>query len=391
MVGCVSDVSSFVVNLQGRRDATFFLCGEVCRFISKLCSRCYLPETIPVEKDWFLLLGFAVSEGKFLTEEDFLVRLRLVNKVATASKQSAEIVHLNKKSEKAAIEKTADEATSSFAREGLHFVHYLLKEILNQAGLRSEIVKGLAAFDPFILFKRPSEVGLRHFDLLYATFQHRPWVSSANEDACREEYIALLDHLRVNYPPDFDLLENSKDLIDFLMGLEFFQTHEHLLYLFKLCCLCLTSSSPQYPPVLFGSVDTIGYRGRFTDLVLPCQSYLSSVPDSVSGCVTDANLDKFSHLSATFEQFAFGADYDPLTYVDVFGRSKIYKSLLASYKLTTSISVVRSVRLEERSVSSVPDESALKIPSKLRRKRQGSNSSSLSSSSKKPVQGSSKD
>ena len=391
MIGCVSDVSSFVVNLQGRRDATFFLCGEVCRFISKLCSRCYLPETIPVEKDWFLLLGFAVSEGKFLTEEDFLVRLRLVNKVATASKQSAEIVHLNKKSEKAAIEKTAGEATSSFAREGLHFVQYLLKEILNQAGLRSEIVKGLAAFDPFVLFKRPSEVGLRHFDLLYATFQHRSWVSSANEDACREEYIALLDHLRVNYPPDVDLLENSKDLIDFLMGLEFFQTHEHLLYLFKLCCLCLTSSSPQYPPVLFGSVDTIGYRGRFTDLVLPCQSYLSSVPDSVSGCVTDANLDKFLHLSATFEQSAFGADFDPWTYVDVFGRSKIYKSLLASYKLTTSISVARSVRLEERSVSSVPDESALKIPSKLRRKRQGSNSSSLSSSSKKPVQGSSKD
>ena len=323
MIGRVLDVSSFVVNLQGRRDATFFLCGEVCRFISKLCSRCYLPETIPVENAWFLLLGFAISEGKFLTEEDFLVRLRLVNKVAIASKQSAEIVHLNEKSEKAAIEKTADEATSSFAREGLHFVQYLLQEVLNQTGLRSEIVKGLVAFDPFILFKRPSEVGLRHFDLLYAAFQHRSWVSADNEDACREEYIALLDHLRVNDSPDFDLLENSKDLIDFLMGLEFFQTHEHLLYLFKLCCLCLTSSSPQYPPVLFGSVDTTGYRGRFTDLVLPCQSYLSSVPDSIFGCVTDANLDKFSHLSATFEQSAFGAVYDPWTYVDVFGRSKI--------------------------------------------------------------------
>ena len=113
--GCVSDVSSFVVNLQGRRDATFFLCGEVCRFISKLCSRCHLLETIPVENAWFLLLGFAINDGKFLTEEDFLNRLRLVNKVATASKQSAEVVHLNQKSEKAAIDKTADEATSSFA------------------------------------------------------------------------------------------------------------------------------------------------------------------------------------------------------------------------------------------------------------------------------------
>ena len=175
------------------------------------------------------------------------------------------------------------------------------------------------------------------------------------------------------------------------MGLDFFQTHEHLLYLFKLCCLCLTSSSPQYPPVLFGSVDTTGYRGRFTDLILPCQSYLSAVPGSITSCVTDANLDKISRLSASFEQSAFAADYDPWTYVDVFGRSRIYMSLLTSYKLVTSISVARSVRLEERSVSSVPDESALKFPFKLRRKKLGSSSSSFSSSSKKHVQGSSKD
>ena len=156
MVGFVSDVTSFVVNLQGRQDATFFLCGKVCRFISKLCSRCYMPDTIPVENAWFLLLGFTVSEGKFLTEEDFLIRLRLVNKVATANKQSAEIVHLHKKSEKDAIDKTAEEAISGFAKGGLLFIQYLLKEVLNQTGLRSEIVKGLAAFDPFILFKRPS-------------------------------------------------------------------------------------------------------------------------------------------------------------------------------------------------------------------------------------------
>ena len=143
MVVCVSEVTSLVVNLQGRRDATFYFCGEVCRFISKLCSRCYLPETIPVENSWFLLLGFTVSEGMFQAEEDFLIRLRLVNKVATASKQNAEVVHLNKKSEKAAIDKTAEEAISSFAEELLLFIQYLLKEVLNQTGLRSEIVKGL--------------------------------------------------------------------------------------------------------------------------------------------------------------------------------------------------------------------------------------------------------
>ena len=108
-----------------------------------------------------------------MSEEDFLIRHRLTNRIATASKQSAEVSHLNKKSEKAAIEKTAAETTSSFVKEALQFIQYLVKQVLSQAGLSSEVIKGLAAFDPFVLFKKPSEVGLRHFDVLYSTFQLR--------------------------------------------------------------------------------------------------------------------------------------------------------------------------------------------------------------------------
>ena len=385
------DVTSFVTNLQGRRDATFFLCGEVCRFVSKLCARCYMPETIPLANSWFLLLGFKVSEGKLVSEEASLVRHRLTNRIATASKQSAEVTHLNKKSEKAAIEKTAAETTSSFVREAMQFVQYLIKQVLSQDGLSSEVIKGLAAFDPFVLFKRPTEVGLRHFDVLYSTFQLRSWVTSANEDNCRDEYLALLDYLRINYPPDFDLMESSIDLIDFLKGLEFFQTHEHLFYLFKLCCLCLTSVSPQYPPVLFGSVDTIGCQGCFADLVVPCQSYLSYVPNSISYCCSDANLEKFPVLSSSFERSAFSSDYDAWTIVEEFGRSKIYKSLLTSYKAVTAVPSTRSVRIEKYTSSSVPDDSVVKLPSKKQRKRAGSSSSTISSASKKVIQGSFKD
>ena len=53
--------------------------------------------------------------------------------------------------------------------------------VLRQAGLCSNLVRGLAAFDPYIMVKRPTEVALRHFDLLYRTFQLRSWVSSAND------------------------------------------------------------------------------------------------------------------------------------------------------------------------------------------------------------------
>ena len=150
-------------------------------------------------------------------------------------------------------------------------------------------------------------------------------------------------------------MESSTDLIDFLMRLEFFQTHEHLFYVFKLCCLCLTSGSPQYPPVSFGSVDKTGYRSRFADLVIPCQSYLSCVPGFISSCCSDVNLETFATLSASFDRFAFSDDYDPWTFVDEFCRSKIYKGLLATYRAVTFVPSARSVRIERDTSSTVPE------------------------------------
>ena len=159
--------------------------------------------------------------------------------------------------------------------------------------------------------KRPTEVALRHFDLLYRTFQLRSWVSSANESACRDEYVELLDHLRTSSLPSFDVSQGSPDLIDFLVNLDFMQEHSHLLYLFKLSCLCITSESPQYPTVSIGTVSTSNYQNRLTDVVLPAQSYLSGVPDSTAFCTSDSSLVNYSLLSASFGQTASSASYDP--------------------------------------------------------------------------------
>ena len=164
----------------------------------------------------------------------------------------------------------------------------------------SDIVKVLAAFDTYFMMKRPTEVALRHFDILYSTFQLRSWVTGPNEAACRDEYLAMLDYLRTYHSSNPSLTDDSADLIEFLMGLDFLQMHEHLCYLFKLGCLCLTFVSPRYPAVVMGKVDTQGLQSRIADVVLPCQSYLSEVSDSLALCCTDVNLEKFSLLSASF-------------------------------------------------------------------------------------------
>ena len=300
-----ADNSSFLVNGQYRRDATFFLCGEVSRFIHRLCFRCYTADTVPLESAWLSLLSFQTSEGTFQTEEDFLVRHQMTNKVGIAARQKAEGVHSGKRVDRSVIQKTARPIKSEFTQDVLKYIQYLIGAVLKQTGLSSYIIKGLAAFDPNLLLKRPTEVCLRHFDILYCTFRRRSWVLAANEPTSRDQYIALLDYLRANYSADFEVTDAAQDLIEF-----------------KLCCLCITTVSPTYPAVKMGGISTSGHQGRFTDVILPGQCYLSNVPGSVHLCVDETNLIRFTQLSASFGQSAFSPTYDPWESVDQFDGQK---------------------------------------------------------------------
>ena len=161
----------------------------------------------------------------------------------------------------------------------------MLDGILQQSSPNSDLVKRLAAFNPFIMLKRPIDTALRQFDLLYSTFLQRSFVSKANGASCRDEYIQLLDHHRTTYSVNFDNV--SAELIEFLMGLRYLRDRGHLLHLFELYCLCATSSSNQNPVFSFGNVTTAGHQGWLSDVVLPSQSNLSGVSEAVSVCSRD--------------------------------------------------------------------------------------------------------
>ena len=237
-------MTSFPVSQQHRRDSSFYLCGEVSWFLSLLCSRIYTPDTAPLANAGFLLLRFQTSEGTFLPGDDHLIRLKMTNEVSKASKAKAEALHFGKKSERSAILATAETVKSDFVKESQQNVQFLIIMILQRTGFSTILVKGLAAFDPFIMLKRPMDVALQHFDVLYSTFALRSWVDNSNESLCRDQYIQLLDHLRTAYGPNFDITSVAADLIEFLMGLEFLHERSHLLYLFKLSCLLLQSLAP---------------------------------------------------------------------------------------------------------------------------------------------------
>ena len=160
-----SVVTSFSVSLQYRRDSSFYLCGEVSRFLSLLCSRIYTPDTAPLANAWFLLLRFQTSEATFLSGDEYLVRLKLASKVSAACKARAEGLHFGKKSERAAIQATAETVKADFVKDSQHYIQFVINGIHQRTGLSTNLVKGLAAFDPFIMLKRPMDVALRHFDI----------------------------------------------------------------------------------------------------------------------------------------------------------------------------------------------------------------------------------
>ena len=127
------DVTSFSVSLSQRRDSSFDSCGDICRFIHKLCFRCYTPDTTPLENAWFDLLGFNTSEEKYAGADEFLIRQKLTSKVITASKQKAEGIHSGTRDKHSTIPKTS--VKFDFTTSALHYIGYLLDELPRQCGL----------------------------------------------------------------------------------------------------------------------------------------------------------------------------------------------------------------------------------------------------------------
>ena len=147
-----------------------------------------------------------------MTKEDYLTRHKMTNKVCAACKSKTEAVHSGKRTDKATFQKSASTIKYEVIQDVFSNIQYIVGGTcgsflhlhfgVTPARSFSNIIKGLAAFDFFIMFKRPTEVSFRHFDILYSTLQRPSWVLSSNESARREQYIELLDYFRANSASD---------------------------------------------------------------------------------------------------------------------------------------------------------------------------------------------
>ena len=86
----------------------------------------------------------------------------------------------------------------------------------------------------------------------------------------------------------------------------------------------------ELPPVKFQGVNSADPKSRLTDVILPAQSYLAQVPNSVTECIGETSLMKYRELEDKFSRGIVAGD--PWAHVDSFGRSHFQKILSTVFK-----------------------------------------------------------
>ena len=241
----------------------------------------------------------------------------------------------------AAVEATRDD----FATKARGYLVHLLKVFLADISLNAGIVRGLGSFDLVALLSLPLEQATYCFSALYRSFSLRGWLENSPEADARDEYIDFVEYFRQANSGAKDTPEVFTDMVAFLMGMPELKLRKHFFYIFQLSCLCLTSKLPELPAIKFSRVDCNDPRSRLFDVIMPAQSYLANVANSVAVCTTEASLGTFKDLEFRFS--SGNVPGDPWSHVDNFGKANLHKTLIAVYK-----ALGKSVRLDNESISS---------------------------------------
>ena len=359
-------VLCFEISLSGRRDAGFFIFGQLCQFIHKLCMRCLAAKCIPKSTEWYDLLSLNVEEKQVLLPSDFLQRLKLDAKVDAVMRRQAAQDLSDLKSDRAKVDKHADELRQDFCVKARNYLLLLIEGMRRHVTMSTNNVRGMACFDPRVLFTQPLEFADRCFTDLFRGFKLRGWFPGKSEQLCRDEYMAFLSDLRSSDATVAGSPDVIHDIVSYLVSLPALKSRPHIYHLFKLSCLCLTDVSKELPIVKSGGIDTSNLQCTMNNVILPVQSFLSNVPGSVDVCSSDSSLADFQRLCVDYGSYGLILNHDPWKEVDFFGRDKIHKSLSACHKKVLEKRSKPAVRVTSASRATASTLSPIRAPKRPR-------------------------
>ena len=258
------------------------------------------------------------------------MRLKLQTDLDGACRIKARRDQSDDKAPDSAIESQAEVVKEKFTVKARGYFVYLLETLLKDVRLNADIVRGMASFDPIVLLALPIEQSVSMFTVLYNSFSVRGWLPNSSLAEARDEYLSFLDQFLVSYSEFKNTLEVFLDMVDFLAPLPELRSRKHLFHLFQLSCLCLTEEGMELPPVKFQGVNSADPKSRLIDVILPAQSYLAQVPNSVTECISETSLMKYRELEDKCSRGIVAGD--PWVHVDYFGRSHFQKILSTLFK-----------------------------------------------------------
>ena len=187
--------------------------------------------------------------------------------------------------------------------QGMAYIRYVGKELINHPTFKSDLVVGLACFDYAVLFTMPKDQAAGCYSRLFHSFCVRGW-----------------------------LARELKNILTSLSKSPELAKREQTFHVFKLRCLCLGHVVPKFPSVSLDSPGKSTAEVDLSDIIEPLQSYLlgSSAEqniftnaESISSCV---------ELLDEFGDKAIQPCFDAWASVDFHSMSQIYAHLTKVYK-----------------------------------------------------------
>ena len=203
--------------LTGSRDAGFYVYGQVARFIHSLGLKCLKAESVPDSANWEALIGLDVAACAKIPVNDFGQGTEFRRQLL-ASKPH----HL-----------------ADLLEQARDFYLDLLTGFLSASRHVVAFSKGLAAFDPNLLYREDTELAHDCLSSLFEMFQQRGWFMHKEKPSLVMEYDSFMANLKLEHSDAAGRPLPVVDVISTFATMPSLCDKALLKRLFRLVCLCL--------------------------------------------------------------------------------------------------------------------------------------------------------
>ena len=133
---------------------------------------------------------------------------------------------------------------SKFVEQSISFCKAFCKLLLRHEIAKSDLIRGLSAFDPAVVFETPEKHYTTAIEKLSTHFVTSGWISASDKVKIISQYRAFVTKMRASAVPEYD------DWILYLSSNYEMQCRTELFLLFKYSCLCLPPLVGMLPEVI---------------------------------------------------------------------------------------------------------------------------------------------